>query len=219
MSLVVQDQRTYPGFTAGHLLQLAHIDQDLVSFESASENPEWIKLISPPTPSYFLLSYKTRSLTIGLGEGLSVDTNTTVSCEAKSRIVHDFTYRKGSFKESCRVFFERHAIPVEHEGRFRDVCFRNFMIEKPLFNLESGNCEKDFYCREHWKVISKIIHDHHFDSHVTTPVSLDVHHDVDAICAHFSIPKHSTVVVEQEQKVLTRKFCSARSSLWSSASS
>ena len=114
------------------------------------------------------------------------------------------------------MFFERHAIPVEHEGRFRDVCFRYFMIEKPLFNLESGNCENDFYCREHWKVISKIIHDHHFDSHVTTPVSLDVHHDVDAIRAHFSIPKHSTVVVEQEQKVLTRKFCSARSSLWSS---
>ncbi len=71
------------------------------------------------------------------------------------------------------------------------------MTETSLY-FRLPKCE-DFNCREDWKVVYKLLHDYHFDSKVETPVSLDVHHDVDVIRAHFSIPKHLTVVVDKQE--------------------
>ena len=99
VALVVRDKGTYPMFTSGRLLQLFHVDQDLFIIRSPP-NEEWIELFSPPDSSYF------KELTIGLSEGLSVDTNDAASCEAKAKhpIVHNKTYRNDAADETCRLF-------------------------------------------------------------------------------------------------------------------
>lgn len=99
VALVVRDKGTYPMFTSGRLLQLFHVDQDLFIIRSPP-NEEWIELFSPPDSSY------SKELTIGLSEGLSVDTNDAASCEGKAKhpIVHNKTYRNDAADETCRLF-------------------------------------------------------------------------------------------------------------------
>ena len=128
VAFVVRDQGSYPMFTSGRLLQLAHDYQDLFIFGLEGQPAEkWTDVFSPPNVEYF------SQLKIGLSEeGLSVDTNDAAPCDTKVKhpIIHYQTNRTVAAEETCHLFWAGGKVVDEKAGISKEDWMRQcrFML-------------------------------------------------------------------------------------------